>query len=426
MTLRRLTFPTSFATLDFEPSTGRVLAPRRFAEAPRPSSGGDYSPMPLQITFEAESADRGALQVRGLSVVGSEVLVAVQRCADGRYLTLHGQWDEAASWYPCPRLDASDTEARFATGTALAAGIIGAGGIGLRVHLRRRDFSDCGPLEVFDPRPLRPVEPAPSQTPPNVPIPPASRPPARYPPAAVQPNQDRAAPRPPGVQGIDPAAVPRSADRAARPGSDPNPDPERSRSESEPTRSWTAVRWAALALCGIGVGALIWWYSSGDSVRQTPLATQPDSGQGAAPVPAGGPTGKALYLALKGRNLAPADLFEQAERIAQGGDCEAAIRLFVDAAKSDPRLAERLAHWYDPQGFQPAPCVAAPQTDSALVWYLRAAEDGSAPAQRRYGELLLDETSAGPVHRDAIVWLRKAAAAGDRLAADRLAALGER
>jgi TPR repeat protein len=145
----------------------------------------------------------------------------------------------------------------------------------------------------------------------------------------------------------------------------------------------------------------------------------------AAPTPAG-LTGKARYLALKDAQLPPGERFAQAEGIAQEGDCEAAIRLLIDAAKREGSLAARLARRFDPEGFEPAPCFAAPQPDSALVWYQRAAEADIPQAQRRYGELLLAETSGGPVYRDAVAWLRKAAAAGDAAAADRLAALGER
>ena len=129
---------------------------------------------------------------------------------------------------------------------------------------------------------------------------------------------------------------------------------------------------------------------------------------------------------MKGQDLAPADLFGHAERVAQAGDCEAAIGLFIDAAKRDATLARRLGQRYDPADFQPRPCFAGPNPDSAQVWYQRAAEGGIPAAQRRYAQLLLAEADAGPVYQDAIAWLRKAAAAGDTQAADQLAALQQR
>jgi TPR repeat protein len=129
---------------------------------------------------------------------------------------------------------------------------------------------------------------------------------------------------------------------------------------------------------------------------------------------------------LKGQDLAPKDLVEQAERAAQGGDCEAAIRIYIEAARRDATLALQLGGRYDPSGFRPSPCFAEPKPDSALVWYLQAAEAGIPKAQRRYGELLLGEANSGPVYQDAVAWLRKASAAGDAAAADRLMALGER
>jgi TPR repeat protein len=108
------------------------------------------------------------------------------------------------------------------------------------------------------------------------------------------------------------------------------------------------------------------------------------------------------------------------------GDCDAAIRLLIDAAKRAPGLAEGLARRYDPEGFAPTPCFPQAKPDSAIVWYQSAAEQDIPAAQRRYGELLLGEATSGPIYRDAVDWLRKAASAGDEAAARRLDALGER
>lgn len=386
--------------------------------------------MTLEIEFKTEGADAGEFLVRGLPAVWSEVLVAIQRLADGRYLTMHGLWDENASWYPCPRLDSNDAEARFATGQVLTRGIGAAAGERLQVHLRRRDFSDTGPLvfrDVPSSPPTHAIEPdqmgsvatqvgnwqgAPPVIPPV--IPPAGQPivgdraPEREQPPTMEPTEPTPANDQVRVRHEDPRssagptasmAVTRSTSAATR---------------LTPTRPPLPGPWAMLALfliCGI---ALFWWS----------LDTETD-GPPRPPSPSH-PTGKALYLALKDQDLAPQDLFEQAERAAEGGDCEAAIRIFVDAARRDPGLTVQLGRRYDPAEFRPTPCFAEPNADSAQVWYQRAAEAGITEAQRRYGELLLGEANSGPVYQDAIAWLRKAVAAGDAAAADRLMALGER
>ena len=329
--------------------------------------------MPLQIEFETAGADRGTLRVRGLPEVGSEVLVAVQRIADARYLTMHGLWDEAASWFPCPRLDGDDPAVvRFETGAALNAGILGAVPGPLRLHLRRRDFSDFGPLEVHHPAPIHAAAP------------------------------------------VAPEPEPASADTAT----DPLPASKPGKSAPEPARRHTGWRWVVLALCVIGLTTLTWWYTKQKTTQPGPPGPPPP-----AQVPA---TGKALTDELKRQNLPPAALFQRATQADHSGDCAAAIRLFIEAANRDATLADGLARRYDAEAFQPSPCFAEPKADSAMVWYERAARAGIPHAQRRYGELLLGETSAGPVYRDAIDWLRKAAATGDAAAASRLTALGER
>jgi len=188
-----------------------------------------------------------------------------------------------------------------------------------------------------------------------------------------------------------------------------------------PARVRTLRHWAAAALSIACGAALLWWYLAAQTRAPVPLPSRPTAG-----LSAGAPVGKALFLELKGQDLAPADLFGHAERVAQAGDCEAAIGLFTDAAKRDAMLAGRLGQRYDPADFQPRPCFAGPNPDSAQVWYQRAAEGGIPAAQRRYAQLLLAEADAGPVFQDAIAWLRKAAAAGDTQAADQLAALQQR
>lgn len=352
--------------------------------------------MTVQIEFKTEGADGGVFLIRGLPEVGNEVLVAVEHLDDGRYLTMHGRLDTVASWHPCTRLGSGDGLARFAAGQALTAALRESAGANLRLHLRRRDFTAEAPLIILD-----------------------APPPGLTGGSGAHRKEDERPAAPAGRQ-VDGQRAPRAmppvdqphtpADAAARPGT---------------LRQWA---WLTVALaCG---GTLLWWYLGEEAVGPYPRSTK------------AGATGKALYLELKGQDLTPSALYGHAERIAQTGDCEAAIRLFVAAAKADPTLAVQLGLRYDPTDFQASPCFAEPKPDSAQVWYQQAAEAGIPEAQRRYGELLLAEArkeaggqasthrlaagSSGPVYQDAIAWLRQASAAGDAAAADRLMALGER
>jgi TPR repeat protein len=162
-----------------------------------------------------------------------------------------------------------------------------------------------------------------------------------------------------------------------------------------------------------------------ESYRPEPAPTPPRPPE-RTPTSPSGASGKTYYLELKGQNLPPQDLFDRGEQADRTGDCEASIRLLIDAAKRAPGLAERLARRYDPEGFEPTPCFPQAKPDSAMVWYQNAAEQGIPAAQRRYGELLLGEAASGPIYQDAVDWLRKAATAGDAAAAKRLETLGER
>jgi len=370
--------------------------------------------MPLTITFAADPPDRGTLVVRGLPQDWPEVLVAVQRDDDASFLTVHRLWAQAPSWHPCARLDGGAAETtRFDAGPALTAGIRAAGETPLRVHLRRGDFADIVPLVVLVTPVTLPPDPAPPTTPetgadasPQTQAHPSDHPASSVPepgPSLYWAKAVNAVPATPQTPaGTLDSRVP-----------DPDPIPFR-------------IKWrlALSALVIIGLGGLLWAYLTTDQVQPTPAGTGIATGRTDPSATAAG-TGKALYLDLKRRGLPAADLFARAEQAEQTGDCEAAIRLFMDAAKSDAALAERLGRRYDPEGFQPSPCFPEPKPDSALVWYQGAAEQAIPKAQRRYGELLLGEANAGPIYQDALDWLRKAAAAGDATAQQRLDALGE-
>jgi hypothetical protein len=370
--------------------------------------------MALTIEFETTGTG-GVLTVGGLTAgVGQEVLVAVQRTDDGRWLTLHGLWGSDANWFPCPRLETAGGAARFVVQPPLAAGLGAAHGLDLVGHLRRFDFTDAGPLRLVASEPT--AEPAPEPEPEPEPIPS---------PAAGAP------PRP-----LDQQLATSAAERSAQaPADQPRPGPAVAR----PAPTATPAR-RRVPLWSIGVtaailasGVLLWFLIVPRPLPdRSPGPGLPPAPQPGIPTPTatgsaatGRPVGRALAAALKAQGLAPADLYREAETAAAANDCDAAIRLFIDAAKSEAGLADRLAGRYDPEGFTASPCFPEPKPDSALRWYQQAAEQGIAHAQRRFGELLLTEGNSGPLYREAVDWLRKAAATGDQAAAQRLTALGE-
>ncbi len=423
--------------------------------------------MPLQIELETDGPDRGVFAIRGLPEVGSEILAAVRRVGNGRYLTVHGLWVETPSWHPCARLDTGNGAARFAAESALVAGIRTAVGAELEMHVRRGGFSDLGPLVVQGPGPAQVAETRPTPESP-IPVEPKSDADATVP-AQPVPEGLRAPDRAPRLSEIEspvpaaeesdlvwnPAPRPSEDTGAADPVQDLGYPEPRSSPPSPPKAQWLALVLVVVAVLALLIGIAVWIatgrQTSGPTpqpqaeptqprieparTRTEPTATPTESSpptrrpvptEAPAPARASTTTGKARFLELKAQNLSPETLFEHGAEADRAGDCEAAIRILIDAAKRDPGLAERLGQRYDPDGFQPSACFPEPKPDSAMVWYQNAAERDIPRAQRRYGELLLDEAASGPIYQDALDWLRKAAEAGDQAAAQRLQALGER
>lgn len=105
--------------------------------------------------------------------------------------------------------------------------------------------------------------------------------------------------------------------------------------------------------------------------------------------------------------------FDHANRRARDGDCDAAYLLYDEAAKADPGMADQVARRFDPQDFTPSPCIASPNAIQAEEYYAHAAEGGLPHAQRRYGQLLIQDRTSGPAYKEGLEWLRQAAAAGD-------------
>jgi hypothetical protein len=120
-----------------------------------------------------------------------------------------------------------------------------------------------------------------------------------------------------------------------------------------------------------------------------------------------------------------AELFSEAEEADAEGDCDAAVLLYREAAKGDAALASRLGAKYDPEGFVASRCITLASSSSAQVWYETAAEAGDPAAQRRLGELMLEDGAQGVIRQQAIQWLRRAADGGDAIAAERLKEIGE-
>jgi hypothetical protein len=205
----------------------------------------------------------------------------------------------------------------------------------------------------------------------------------------------------------------------------PNPLPEGEGDVERATRDFQRKgearapepgQWPRIALAAIPSAlllALLTWWLWPDGDTPGPDRDQPKVRD------------RAYVADLLAQKPPAAKLYSEAEEADAEGQCNAAILLYRAAAKGKAALAGRLGGKYDPQAFVPSPCIKQPSSSSAQVWYEKAAEAGEAVAQRRLGELMLDDGAQGVIRRQAIKWLRKAAAGGDAVATQRLQEIGE-
>ena len=116
--------------------------------------------------------------------------------------------------------------------------------------------------------------------------------------------------------------------------------------------------------------------------------------------------------------------------------CQPVSEVFADSAIVLPKGVWRIdtkfqnyfniTKRYDPDDFQASPCIGAPNRESAQVWYEDAARAGDTAAQRRLGQLLVEQAASGIIYEEGRDWLRKAAAAGDGAARQTLDRLEQR
>jgi hypothetical protein len=355
-------------------------------------------------------------------------LLAVRRIGDEHWLTAAGQWQPSRpQWFPfgreTPRPGTKVLEVAAAPLLDLFASPP-AEALSVRLRFPARAGQDSQELDLDLRLPGAPASPEPSadDMPASAPATDPGYEHADAPVADAAPDAGITEPVPLRPELRQPAGTATAPDATSPPavahaeGAADTPGTDLDRTIGARLRGGEPGQWPRIALAAIPSALLLalltWWlWPNGDTPR--PDRDQPKVRD------------RAYVADLLAQEPPAARLYSEAEEADAEGQCNAAILLYRAAAKGEAALAGRLGGKYDPQAFVPSPCIKQPSSSSAQVWYEKAAEAGDAIAQRRLGELMLDDGAQGVIRQQAIKWLRKAAAGGDAIAAQRLQEIGE-
>jgi len=343
--------------------------------------------MTLKLSLESTGPGRGLLRIGGsLNEEAAEsVNLAIQR-NDGRYLGLHGQWQPTPHWHPQFSAEPDPAQGfNIAVGADLLDGIIAMQGAPLRVTARLDDQEDSGVLRIrgaligsdaaaCDPTVLIQRDQSP----------PGATTDARGTTTedAVWTEQDMDA-----LSLDDLAAEARTSKAPSNPG----------------RRHWSWVLAGMLLLLLLGAGTAAWWrgWFGEAQTEQSPIggiATSPDSNL----------TGVAFAGDFLATGPTAGAILAQAQTSEQAGDCDAALLLYNRAAERDAALGIQVARLYDPTSFSEGRCIDAASEDTALQYYLSAADANMPEAMQRAGEILTGRADSGPLHEQGVELLRRA------------------
>lgn len=360
--------------------------------------------MALKIEIEAAGPGRARLLVGGSRRAPESVVLAVQR-NDGRYLGLDGQWQVTPHWHPQFSAEPAPDGLRMEAGPDLVDSIVAVGGSPLLITLRIDGVEAAGVLRMRG---------------------------ALIGSPARAPRQSGAPPAPT----TDLGATGLVGDGVKQPtfGSDPGGSGEDTGMTSATPKGrtrWSWVVMGAITLSAVA-GVAAWQFGlfgqtqpaeSLDAVGTPIPAVLPPTPEPPPPPPL---TGLELARGFLSARPELDAVYARAEQAEQAGDCTAAYALYSEAANGNAGLAARLARRYDPPTHTPSPCIVAPDTPYAIVYFTDAAEQGDIAVQRRLGQLMVEREASGPTREAGLRWLRKAAEAGDAEARRTLDGLGGR
>lgn len=384
--------------------------------------------MALTARLETITPGQGIFRIAGTEAQGETLELAVQRNLDDRYLGANHTWQTTPHWHSLTGVQSHGGELRVPVGPEIVDPVAGASNMALRVLVRVNGGEASAVLRTKGhllgspaARELEPSEPL---------LAPSPEPELEL--DLELPGERRETPPETLTQG--------RGSRTLRPG---------------------LLFLALIVAAGIGTWQLGWldeWLrpetletaqkpsahgvaGQGAPVDDRTLEPEQDapselltaeSAQNSADAlpPAGAPeleASRGIELARKflASNPKARAIQAKAESQEQAGDCDAAMVLYNRAAQVDPQLASALARRFDPQGFDGRGCVEAHDATAASLWYREAAEAGDTAAQRRLGQMLIEQETSGPLFEDGIRWLRLAAQGGDPEAKEVLVKLGK-
>jgi len=376
-------------------------------------------PMDLRVYLVCTAPGEGLFRFPGTGFSGDSPELAIQR-NDQQYLGPGQEWQSIPHWHRPDQAAWRDGMLELGVGAEIVDPIAAAASDALLISVRdtagrgqgvlRKQGRLFGSGARVEPEPVAPPVQIRLDKGPGDAADPSATTADEPPPIAAEP------PRPPAV----------SPGAAAPP---PAQGPSR--------RPWALL---LLVVAMAGVYGILAWRAGWPPFA--PSAVAPEEGPAAVPIQAApqtaaegagkdrtarveNPVGIALAIELIDRNRDAAAIWQEAERLARSGDCDAASYLYRKAAEADADKALALAQRFDPADFTARPCFEAPSVHSAQLWYQAPADAGDPLAQGRLGRLLIGHETAGPIHEYGRELLERAAAAGDEAAREALDGLGQ-
>jgi len=362
--------------------------------------------MTLRIELHGIRPGYGRLELLGWEAATENLEIAIQRNSDGSHLAHDQQWQSTEYWHAPERVSDDQGRLNLELGPDIIDAIVIASGVQFKLFVRSGDVMDSGILRTV----------------------------GRF--LGSEAGHDSADSQEASAEAIDAPnkrhsaaneALEQTADVSANQLADDRDQGDDGQARETIERDAGAHRvWAAVAilLLLVGVAWSAWFFLVASEQQKLPVSKTSTPKAAVVTTAVGGfhPTvpveagGNDRVLRFFQGSPTPTLIYARAAGWEQEGDCDAAMIAYRKAAQAEAASAFKFAQRYDPDRFLRGGCIAEAKAETAAFWYEKAASSGNPAAQRRLGELLIENHPSGPLYQSARQWLQKAADQGDRRA----------